>query len=90
MSSFIILHQYDSIDQEFCQELFDAYMNVGQEKDNISVTMQYQNENDVRETLTWASPLKEVYIQFKMNVREEIEYNELYQKMIISFQDAFE
>ena len=50
--------EYDSIDQEFCQELFDAYMNVGQEKDNISVTMQYQNENDVRETLTWASPLK--------------------------------
>ena len=82
--------EYDSIDQEFCQNLFDAYMNVGQEKDNISVTMQYQNENDVRETLTWSSPLKEVYIQFRMNLREEIEYNELYQKMIISFQDAFE
>lgn len=77
--------EYDSIDQDFCKQLYNAYENVGRDKDNISVTMQYQNEHDVRETLIWSSPLKESYIPFTINSRKEIEYSELYDKMILNF-----
>lgn len=82
--------EYGSIDQNFCKQLYNAYNNVEKGKDNISVTMQYQSKDDMRETLIWSSPLKESYIPFIINSRKEIEYRELYDKMILNFKQYWD
>jgi hypothetical protein len=76
--------EYATIDQNFCGDLYDVYASVdGQEKDKISVSMQYQNREDMREILIWASPHMEAIIPFQVNPREHIEVKEIYRKMIV-------
>lgn len=82
--------EYDSIDQNFCQQLYNAYENVENDKDNISVSMQYQNKDNIRETLIWSSPLKESYIPFTINSRKEIEYSKLHDKMLLNFKQYWD
>ena len=72
--------EYDSIDQQFCSDLYDAYEKVGT-KDNIDVEMQFQNENSIREVLKWSSPIKEVFITFSVSSREEIPIEDFFKKM---------
>ena len=73
--------EYDSIDQSACKDLYNAYANVDENKDNIDVTIQYQNNSDIREVLTWSSPLKESFIEFSVDSRKEIDFRELCRKM---------
>lgn len=77
--------EYESIDQEECENLYSAYSSVPNEKDNISVKMQYKNEDEMRDTLTWATPLRRADITFNHNPRVEIKYTEVYKKMIEVF-----
>ncbi len=72
--------EYDSIDQNFCSSLYDAYEKVG-DKDNIDVEMQYQNENSIREVLKWSLPIKIIHLPFLTDKRKEIPFKEICDKM---------
>ena len=52
---------------------------------NISVKMHYTNEAEIKDTLTWATPLKIAEITFNHNPRSEIKVIEIYKKMIEVF-----
>lgn len=73
--------EYESISQDFCSDLYDAYENVGN-KDNIDVEMQFQNEDNIREILKWSTPIKEVYVSFSVDSRKEIPFEDIHNKMI--------
>jgi len=77
--------EYDSIDKEECEKLYSAYSEVPEGKDNISVKMHYTNEAEIKDTLTWATPLKLAEITFNHNPRSEIKVIEIYKKMIEVF-----
>ena len=72
--------EYDSIDQNFCSSLYDAYEKVG-DKDNIDVEMQYQNEEGIREVLKWSLPIKIVSLPFSTDKIKEIPFKDICNKM---------
>lgn len=73
--------EYDFIDSEECNKLYDAYSQTEHDEDRISVKMFYQSMNDATEELVWAAPIKSATLTYRIDSRREITYLEMYEKM---------
>lgn len=73
--------EYDFIDSEECNKLYDAYSQTEHDEDRISVKMFYQSMNDATEELVWAAPIKSATLTYRIDSRREITYLEMYEKL---------
>lgn len=73
--------EYDFIDKEACNQLFDAYSETEYDEDALSIKMNYINMNNVADELVWASPVKKAVITFQVDSRSEIAPQEMCRRM---------
>ncbi len=74
--------EYDFIDKEACNQLFDAYSQTEYDDDKLFIKMNYIAMNNVTDELVWASPVKKVVLQFQVDTRREIPDQEMYMRML--------
>lgn len=73
--------EYDFIDKDACNQLFDAYSETEYDEDALSIKMHYITMNNVADELVWAAPVKKAVLTFQVDSRSEIAPQEMCRRM---------